>query len=164
MCQHKEWGLPVGWIIAMSPGELQTMARAWNELLKSFGLQIDLGEAVWCSTAQDSLTANISVSETVITRRTRDEGIKACGSLSMVTSRKNWPSGRYPLGEGPMHYMTARQHCGSEIQVASAHVMRRVIDVLVFWKLDPDTYTMYTSARSAGPNAEKDDDLCTKTP
>ena len=31
------------WITAMSPGELQTMARALNELLKSSGLQIDWG-------------------------------------------------------------------------------------------------------------------------
>ena len=28
------------WIIAMSPGELQTMASAWNEFLKTSGLQI----------------------------------------------------------------------------------------------------------------------------
>ena len=92
MCQHKKWRLLVGngylglllfadncWIIAMSTGELQTMARAWNELLKSSGLQIDWGEALWCSTAQDSLTASINVSETVITRRIREEGFKALG-------------------------------------------------------------------------------------
>ena len=42
------------WIIAMSSGELQTMARAWNEPLKAAGFQIDWGEAVWCSTLQDS--------------------------------------------------------------------------------------------------------------
>ena len=83
MCQPKNWELPVGraylglllfadhcWIIAMSPGELQMMARAWIELLKSSGLRIDWREAVWCSTAQDSLAANITVSDTVITRRT----------------------------------------------------------------------------------------------
>ena len=63
----------------MSPGELQSMARAWNELLKLSGLQIDWGEAVWCSTAQDSLTANITVSETAISRRAREEGFKALG-------------------------------------------------------------------------------------
>ena len=32
---------------------------------------------MWCSTAQDSLTASITVSETVITRRTREQGFKA---------------------------------------------------------------------------------------
>ena len=55
------------------------MARAWNELLEPSGLQIHWGEAVWCSTAQDSLTANITVSETAITRRAREEGFKALG-------------------------------------------------------------------------------------
>ena len=66
-CQNKKLGLLVGngylrlllladncWTIAMSL-ELQTVARAWNELLKSSKLQVDWGEAVWCSTAQDSL-------------------------------------------------------------------------------------------------------------
>ena len=37
------------------------------------------GQAVWCSTAQDRLAANITVSETVITRMTREEGFKALG-------------------------------------------------------------------------------------
>ena len=55
------------------------MARAWNELLESSGLQIDWGEAVWCSAAQDSLAASITVSETVTTRRTREEGFEALG-------------------------------------------------------------------------------------
>ena len=32
------------------------------------------GEAVWCSTAQESLAARVTVSETVITRRSREEG------------------------------------------------------------------------------------------
>ena len=63
----------------MSPGELQTLARAWNELLKASGLQNDWGEAVRCSTAQDSLAASITVSETAITRRAREEGFKALG-------------------------------------------------------------------------------------
>ena len=67
------------WIIAMSPGELQTMASAWNEFLKTSGLQIAWEEAVRCSTAQDSLAASITVSDTVITRRTREEGLKALG-------------------------------------------------------------------------------------
>ena len=34
---------------------------------------------MWCSTAQDSLAASITVSETMITRRTREEGFKALG-------------------------------------------------------------------------------------
>ena len=55
------------------------MARAWNDLLKSSGQQIDWGEAVWCSTAQDSLAASITVSETMITRRAREESFKALG-------------------------------------------------------------------------------------
>ena len=67
------------WIIAMSPGELQTMARAWNDLLKFSGLKIDGGEALWCSTAQDSVAASVTVSDTIITRRTREEGFKALG-------------------------------------------------------------------------------------
>ena len=94
MCQQKKWGLPVGggymalllfadncWIIGMSAAELQTMARAWSDLLKQAGLQIDWGwgEAVWCTTAQDCLLGSIAVSETAIMRRTREEGFKALG-------------------------------------------------------------------------------------
>ena len=92
MCQHKNGGLPVGstylglllfadscWNIAMSQRELQTVARAWNELVKASGLQGDCGEAVWCSTAQDSLAASITVSDKLITRRAREEGFKALG-------------------------------------------------------------------------------------
>ena len=92
MCQYKKWELPVGssylgllpfadncWIIAMSPRELQTVARAWKELLKASGLQIDWGEAVWCSTAQDSLAASITVSDRLITRRAREKDFKAFG-------------------------------------------------------------------------------------
>ena len=55
------------------------MASAWNELLKSCGLQIAWREAVWCSTAQDSLAASITASETMITRRTPEEGFEALG-------------------------------------------------------------------------------------
>ena len=40
---------------------------------------IDWRGAVWCSTAQYSLTASITVLETVINRRTREEGFKALG-------------------------------------------------------------------------------------
>ena len=92
MWQNRKRGLFVGrrylglllfaddcWIIAMSPGELPRMARAWNELLKSSGLHKDWEEAVCFSTAQDSPTASITVSETMITRQTREEGFKALG-------------------------------------------------------------------------------------
>ena len=63
----------------MSPGDLQTVARAWNELLESSGPQIDWRAAVWCSAAQGTLAAGITVSETVMTRRTREEGFEALG-------------------------------------------------------------------------------------
>ena len=55
------------------------MARAWDGLLQLSGSQIEWSKAVWCSTAQDCLTADITVSETVIARRTREEGFKALG-------------------------------------------------------------------------------------
>ena len=51
------------WIIAMSPAEFKCMARAWNELLEKAGLRIEWEEAVWCSSAPDSLEATITVSE-----------------------------------------------------------------------------------------------------
>ena len=82
MCQHKKGRLLVGngylglllfagicWIIAMSAGELQTMARAWNELLESSGLDV-----VPDGTRQSG--SKHAVSETVITRR-REEGFQA---------------------------------------------------------------------------------------
>ena len=59
------------WLTAMSPAELKCMARAWNELLE---------KAVWCPSAPDSLEAKIVVDDTVITRRTREQGFKALGA------------------------------------------------------------------------------------
>ena len=46
-----------GWLIAMSPAELECIARAWNELLGKAGLRIAWEEAVWCTSAPDSLEA-----------------------------------------------------------------------------------------------------------
>ena len=63
--------------IAMSPGELQSMARAWNELLESSGLQTDWGEAVWCSTAQDSKHHRVGNGDH--STNTREEGFEALG-------------------------------------------------------------------------------------
>ena len=69
-CQAEKWGLPVGgnymglllvadncWLIAMSPAELECIARAWNELLEKAGLRSAWEEAVWCTSAPDSLEA-----------------------------------------------------------------------------------------------------------
>ena len=92
-CQTEKWGLPLRegnmglllfadncWIIAMSPAEIKCMARAWYELLEKAGLRIAWGEAVWCSSAPDSLEATITVSDTVVTRRSREQGFKALGA------------------------------------------------------------------------------------
>ena len=69
---------------ATSPAELKCMARAWNELLDKPGLRIGWEEAVWCSSAPDSLEATITVSDTVITRRSREHGFKALGAWITV--------------------------------------------------------------------------------
>ena len=53
------------------------MARAWNELQEKAGLRIAREESVWCSSAPDSLEATTTVSDTVITRRSREQGFKA---------------------------------------------------------------------------------------
>ena len=92
-CKEEKWELPVGgnymglllfadhcWLIAMSPAELRCVARAWNELLVRAGLRIAWKEAVWCTSAPDSLVANIEVDDTVITRTTREQGFKALGA------------------------------------------------------------------------------------
>ena len=55
------------------------MARERYELLKQAGLNIDWGEAVWCTTAQDTLPGSIAVRGTTKTRRKREEGFKALG-------------------------------------------------------------------------------------
>ena len=67
------------WLTAMSPAKLKCMARAWTELLEKAGLRIAWEEAV-CSSAPDSLEATITVSDTVITRRTGEHGFKALGA------------------------------------------------------------------------------------
>ena len=92
-CHKEKWELPMGegymglllfaddcWIIAMSPAELECMARAWNELLEKAGLRIAWEEAVWCSSAPGGLEATITVSDTVITRSSREQGFKALGA------------------------------------------------------------------------------------
>ena len=47
------------WIIGMSAGELQTMARAWYDFIETSEVT-HWGEAVWCTTAQDYLPGSIS--------------------------------------------------------------------------------------------------------
>ena len=91
--QPLKWRLPIGgnymrlllfadscWLIAMSPAELRCMACAWNELLGKAGLRIAWKEAPWCTSAPDSLAANIEVGDTVITRRSREQGFEALGA------------------------------------------------------------------------------------
>ena len=68
------------WLIAMSPAELRCMACAWNELLGKAGLRTAWKEAAWCTSAPDSLVANIEVGDTVITRRSREQGFEALGA------------------------------------------------------------------------------------
>ena len=68
------------WLIAKPPAELKCMARAWNELLEKAGLRIAWKEAVWCTTAPDSLEAKLWLMTRVITRRTREQGFKALGA------------------------------------------------------------------------------------
>ena len=83
MRQRKKWGLPVGggylglllfadncWTIGMSVADSQTMAREWYELLKQAVLNIDWGEAEWCTTVQDILLGSIAVS--VTTKKTKN--------------------------------------------------------------------------------------------
>ena len=56
------------------------MACAWNELLGKAGLRTAWKEAAWCTSAPDSLVANIEVGDTVITRRSREQGFEALGA------------------------------------------------------------------------------------
>ena len=154
------------WIIAMSPRELQTMARAWNELLKTSGLQIDWSEAVWCSTAQDSLAASITVSDRLLTRRGREEGFKALGVWFTFDGHFTKELAEREVAAWRRFYANRQLLCDNN--AALKYRLRlltscRVIHVLVCRKLDPHTHTMCTSARSAGPHAEEDD-LRTKTP
>lgn len=92
LCQEMKWGLLVGgnylglflfadncWIIAMSITDLQTMANARNDFLIQAGLHIDWSEAVWCTTAHDSLTGSVKVFDKTITRRPLEESFKALG-------------------------------------------------------------------------------------
>ena len=51
-----------------------------NGLLEKAGMRIAWDEAVWCSSALDSVEATLVVDDTVITRRTRAQGFKALGS------------------------------------------------------------------------------------
>ena len=91
-CQTEKWSLPVGgkymvlllsadncWLIAVSPPELRCMARAWHELLVCAGLRTAWKEAVWCTSAPDSLVATIEVGDTVIIRTPREQGFIALG-------------------------------------------------------------------------------------
>ena len=116
MCQNKKWRLPVGnghlglplvadncWIIAMSAGELQTVANAWNELLKSSGLQdcLGIGGVVLDGTRQSG-----SKHHCVGTNKRRM--VQSKGSVVHVRwslhERINWLSVRYPRGDVSMRY------------------------------------------------------------
>ena len=113
VCQHKKWTLP--WSFALrghvldyrdvtrrAPNDGKSVERS-AEILWTTNR---LGEVVWCSTAQDSLAASIAVSETMITRRTREARFKALGVWITFdgTSQKNWLSVRYQRGAVSTRY------------------------------------------------------------
>ena len=92
MCQEMKWILPVGggylgllFFCRQLLGHRDVSCRAPDNgecienLLRQAGLQIDWGEAVWCTTAHDRIPGSIKVVDKTITRRSREEGFKALG-------------------------------------------------------------------------------------
>ena len=93
------------------------------------GLRISWKEAVWCTSAADSLVANVEVDDTVITRTTREQGLKPWErwSLLMAISWKNWRNVRWWHGGHSMRYenccATTKWHC--DIYCAWRHLGSR---------------------------------------
>ena len=84
------------WIVAMSPGKLQTFSRAWNELLQSGGSPNQLGRGgVVLDGTRPFGSKHHCVGNSDHSTNTK-KGLKRLvyGSLSMVTSQENWPSVR----------------------------------------------------------------------
>ena len=111
--------------------------------------------------------ATITVSDTVITPRSREQGFRALGAwitfdggfMKEIAEREviAWRS------------LCAIRHLLCDNKVALKHrsaapplIMRSVIHVLVFWQVDTDTVTMHSPAGSTRQDAEKND-LLTKT-
>ena len=72
------------WLIAMSPAELTRMARAWDELLEKAGLRNAWEEAVWCSSAPDSLEATITVFDTGDHSKVAGTGFQSLGCVDHI--------------------------------------------------------------------------------
>ena len=92
-CQAEKWELPVGGK-CMGYCSLQTTAgsqqchqrnlNAWlvhgTNYWKELDCELRGKQAVWCTSAPDSLEAKNVVDDTVITSRTREQGFKALGA------------------------------------------------------------------------------------
>ena len=118
---------------------------------------------MWCSTAQDSLAASITVSDTVITRRTQEEGFKALGVWITFDGHFIQELAEREVSAWRCFCALRRLLCDNN--VALKYMLRLltscVVSSMVCRKLVSNT--MCTFARSAGPHAEKDG-LCPKTP
>ena len=120
---------------------------------------------MWCSSAPDSLEVTITVSDTMITRRSREQGFKALGAW--ITFDGHFVKEIAELEVSAWRSFCAIRHLLYDNKVALRHrlppvIMRRVIRVLVFWQLDTDTVTFLSPAGYTRQDAETND-FCTKT-
>ena len=139
------------WIIAMSAGELQTMARAWNELLESSGLDV-----VPDGTRQSG--SKHAVSETVITRR-REEGFQALEVWITFDGHFTKDLAEREVSAWRRFYALRQLQCDNNVALkCRLRLLTSCVVSSMYWCVGSwifNTYTMCTSARSAGPHAGK---------
>ena len=117
-----------------------------DELLGQAGLRFAWRDAVWCSSAPDSLEATISVSDVDITRKSREKGDKALGVWITIDGRSTEEMAERDVNAWRCFYSLRHLLCDNNVVLKHrlrVLILLRVIHVLVRWQLDTHTVAMH---------------------
>ena len=101
LAQEKKWGVRLPnqtylalvlyadnwWLFSTSPMELQVMMKAWLSMIRDSGWDTPGGDITWCTTAPDSLIADLWVDGILLKRTGRKEGFKVLGTIVTFDNR-----------------------------------------------------------------------------
>ena len=108
-------------------------------------------EAVWCTSAPDSLEAKIEVDDTVITRTRRDRGFKTLGVWITFDGHFVKELAKREVIVWRSFFAKQKLLCDDKT------ALRHQLPVLVFWQLDFDSVTMHPLASNPRQDVETND-------